>query len=142
MPLFDIKCKKCKRVHEVILDEYREVVVFNCSQCTNKHHEVLPPLVAMQPDTMWAGQNTNQGYFTSKSEYNKVLKEKNLETITHRELENVRKNVAKAKNDKKEKQLNNLISHLTNDLKDVTIDPDGNTLKERNTYVRTRNKPE
>jgi len=48
--------------------------------------------------------------------------------------------VAKAKIDKKEKQLNNLKKHLTEQLKNVTIDPDGNTLKEKNRYVRTRNK--
>jgi hypothetical protein len=104
--------------------------------------ELIPSLCVVQPDTMWAGQNTVQGYFTSKSEYNKLLKEKNLETLTSRsDIENVRKNVAKAKAAKKEKQLNNLIKHLTNELKGVTIDPDGNTLKETNKYVRARNKP-
>lgn len=141
MPIYEYECPN-HGVFEMymLLEDWNKTWIY-CPEsycaaaCTR-----IDSLCSVQPDSMWAGQQTHQGYFTSKSEYNKVLKEKNLETITPSELENVRKNVAKAKADKKEKQLNNLTLHLTNELKDVTIDPDGNTLKERNTYVRTRNK--
>jgi putative FmdB family regulatory protein len=139
MPIYEFECQ-LHGVFEDIFPITSNVEFVRCPQC-KVYCERIFSLCNMHPDTMWAGYQTRQGYFTSKSDYNKVLKAKNLETLTSRsDLETVRKNVVKAKKDKKEKQLNNLIKHLTNDLKGVTIDPDGNTLKETKQYVRARNK--
>lgn len=109
-----------------------------CKACGG-FQELVTPLCAMQPDTMWSGVNTNQGYFTSKSKYLNNLKERNIETLTSRsDFENVRKSVRKAKIAKIQKEKNNLEKFLTKELKGVTIDPDGNTVKERNNYVKSR----
>jgi len=143
MPIYEYECPN-HGIFEMymLLSDFDRTWIYCPESYCAAACERVHSLCNVQPDTMWAGHNTAQGYFTSKSEYNKLLKEKNLETLTSRsDIENVRKNVAKAKAAKKEKQLNNLTKHLTNELKDVTIDPDGNTLKETNKYVRARNKP-
>lgn len=100
--------------------------------------ELVTPLTNMQPDNMWSGVNTQQGYFTSKSEYQKVLKQRGLESVTMRELEGIRKNVKKTKQAKFDKQLNNLTKHIQKELAGVEVSPDGNTVKDKRKYVKSR----
>lgn len=95
MPLFDIECRKCKRVHEVVMEWQEEAVVFNCSNCHNKYHDLLAPLTAMQPDNMWFGKQTNLGYFNSKKEYKDYIKNNNLERATRDNYESAQKNQSK-----------------------------------------------
>lgn len=138
MPLFDIECRKCKRIHEVVAEWQDVAVVFNCSGCNNKYHDMLAPLTAMHPDNMWSGTDTRFGHFTSKSQYNQLLKERNIVTVDKKELDTVKKNVYNAKQDKLNKLKKNVNEYVEKELTNVEISPDGNTIKERNKYVRKR----
>lgn len=100
--------------------------------------ELVTPLTSMHPDKMWSGINTGQGYFTSQKSYDRVVKQKGLESVTVRELESIRKNVRKTKQAKRERQLNNLTAHIQKELAHVEISPDGNTVKEKRKYLRKR----
>jgi len=100
--------------------------------------ELVAPLTNMQPDNMWAGQNTKFGYFTSKSQYEQSLKDRNLVTIDKKELDNTRKKVYNTRQDNKRKQAEATNDFLAQQLASVEISPDGNTVKERNKYARKR----
>lgn len=136
MPIYEFQCKH--GIKEIYFGKVSDQITYTFWDCGCIATRIFS-LCAMQPDNMWSGVKTDHGYFTSKSEYLNNLKAKNLETITLRELADVRKNVAKAKKDKKEKQINNLKNHLTEELKGVTIDSDGNTLTQRNRIIRKQN---
>jgi hypothetical protein len=100
--------------------------------------ELVAPLCAMQPDNMWAGTDTRMGYFTSKSKYERTLKDRNIATVDKKELDKINKNVYNVKQDKIKKQINNLNSFVEKELASVEISPDGNTVKEKNKYARKR----
>jgi hypothetical protein len=100
--------------------------------------ELVAPLCAMQPDSMWSGTNTRFGYFTSKSQYEQTLKDKNIVSVDKKELDTVRKNVYNTQKDNKRKQAKTTNDFLNQQLASVEISPDGNTLKERNKYARKR----
>lgn len=143
MPLYDLQCKKCESVWpDVLLGYYRDLVIVpkskKCSNCGSVRFEIMAPLCAMQPDTMWSGQQTNMGYFTSKSQYENTLKEKNLVTIGKKELDTHRKKVYNTRQDNKRKQAQATNDFLNQQLASVEISPDGNTVKERNKYARKR----
>lgn len=138
MPLFDIECKNCKRIHEVFLDKYEEVIVFNCSNCKNKYHEVLPPLVSMQPDSMWFGKQTDLGYFTSKKTFNNYIKQNNLERVDRSILEDAHKKYNERKADPLKKTRKQMEKFLEKELASVEISPDGTTIKEINDFNKAR----
>jgi hypothetical protein len=142
MPMFDLQCKKCKNIREdVWLSVYTDKVVLfddKCRNCRCKVFEVMAPLTAMQPDNMWSGQNTKFGYFTSKSQYEQSLKDRNLVTIDKKELDSTRKKVYNTRQDNKRKQAQATNDFLNQQLASVEISPDGNTVKERNKYARKR----
>ena len=97
MPLFDIKCEECGCLAvDNFFAKYPEEVRDDCPYCGKiTIWEVLPPLVAMQPDNMWMGVNTQQGYFTSKEQHLSYLKNNSLERVERGMVEEVKK---KAKN--------------------------------------------
>ena len=141
MPLFDVRCEKCKYEEETILsscpDNYR--VRRGCDICGIKTvHTVLPALTNMQPDNMWSGTHTSIGYFTSKSEHNKILRERNIEALTPKEFSDLNKKVKKLKIEKRQKQLNNLNKHIQKELAGVEISPDGNTMKNKREFLQAR----
>lgn len=143
MPLFDLECKKCKSVWpDVMLGYYRDLVIVpkskKCSNCGSVRFEILAPLTAMQPDSMWFGQQTQFGYFTSKSQYEQTLKDKNLVTIDKKELDTHRNKVYNTRQDNIKKQRAKTNEFLAEQLASVEISPDGNTVKERNKYARKR----
>lgn len=142
MPLYDLQCKKCKNIREdVWLSCYQDMIMDiqnKCRKCKCKMFEVMAPLTAMQPDSMWSGQNTRFGYFTSKSQYEQTLKDKNIVSVDKKELDTVRKNVYNTQKDNKRKQAKATNDFLNQQLASVEISPDGNTLKERNKYARKR----
>lgn len=108
-----------------------------CDNCGGPQ-EVQVPLTNMQPDDMWSGRNTERGYYTSKSEYLQELKNKNIESVSLNELSNINRNAKKARQEKREKQLNNLTEHIHKELAGVEISPDGNTVSEKRKYARKR----
>jgi hypothetical protein len=142
MPLFDLECKKCKTIiNDVVLQkyQYRPRLRNNpCNNCGGTVFETLAPLTAMQPDNMWAGTDTRIGYFTSKSQYERTLKDRNIVTVDKKELDKVKKNVYNVKQNRIKKQINNLNSFVEKELASVEISPDGNTVKEKNKYARKR----
>lgn len=74
MPLFDFECKLCGRF-ELLLKEAPKGKRA-CPKCAARS-ELVWPLTVMRPDSLWAGHYIpNQGYFTSESKLEKVMKEK------------------------------------------------------------------
>jgi hypothetical protein len=142
MPRFDLQCKKCKAIREdVWLSVYQDMIMDvqnKCRKCKCKMFEVMAPLTAMQPDNMWSGTDTRFGYFTSKSQYEKTLRDKNIVTVDKKELDTVRKNVYNVKQDTKKKRQKSIHDFLAKELASVEISPDGTTQKERDLYVRKR----
>lgn len=141
MPLFDIQCRLCNGIYvdAVLPMDHADIVVHHCTNCRKKRSfDVLAPLCAMQPDSMWAGTDTRFGYFTSKAQYNQLLKERNIESIDKKELDKVRKHAYNAKQDKFNKIKMKRDDFIAQELTNVEISPDGNTIKERNKYVRKR----
>jgi len=163
MPLYDFQCIECEKVEEKLfpkaidfmlyqkyLEEYIEELdvipgytvihtdlYLHYCEC-GQPQQVYTPLPSMQPDSMWAGTDTRMGYFTSKSKYERTLKDRNIVTVDKKELDKINKNVYNVKQDKIKKQINNLNSFVEKELASVEISPDGNTVKEKNKYARKR----
>lgn len=96
MPLFDTQCNHCNNQVSDVLMSYEESWEQFCVCCnTWTIWETLPPLVAMHPDNMWSGVNTQQGYFTSKEQHLSYLKNNSLHRVERGMVEEVKK---KAKN--------------------------------------------
>lgn len=133
-------------LHRIKNKKFRNFEIIYCGDTRFKNQvcrcggfqELVTPLTTMHPDKMWSGINTGQGYFTSQKSYDRVVKQKGLESVTVRELESIRKNVRKTKQAKRERQLNNLTAHIQKELAHVEISPDGNTVKEKRKYARKR----
>ena len=94
MPIFDVRCEKCKYEQESIMtacpDNY--TVTKECSICSETTiHTVLPPLVSMQPDKYWAGQMVHGQYTTSSSFVKRYEKQNNLERVDRSVFEEVQK---------------------------------------------------
>lgn len=53
--------------------------------------ELIPSLPAMHPDTMWSGQMTQQGYFTSQKKLNQFRKERHIEKVDRSIIEEIQK---------------------------------------------------
>ena len=140
--MFDLQCKKCKMIHrDVIIPKYHKTLTMKnnwCNNCKGIRFETLAPLCAMQPDSMWSGQQTQFGYFTSKSQYEQTLKDKNFATIDKKELDTYRNKVYNTRQDSIKKQRAKTNEFLAEQLASVEISPDGNTVKERNKYARKR----
>jgi hypothetical protein len=138
MPLFDIECRKCNRVHEVVMEWQEEAVVFNCSGCTNQYHDLLPPLTAMQPDNMWHNGQTGLGNFNSKKQYKDYIKNNNLERATRENYESAQKKQSKRFETVAQKNKENLTKFIEKELSGVEVSPDGNTVKEKNKFTKAR----
>ena len=137
MPLYEFVChhQTWEVYYPKYLEDNVERQVMQCG-CNAKR---ITSLCSMQPDTMWSGVVTQQGYFTSKESYLNNLRARGIEQLSGRaDFEATRKRVKNIRADKKKKQKESLKNFLTEELKGVTIDPDGNTVKERNTYVSKR----
>lgn len=92
MPLFDIKCKRCNQVKEVMLASYRDNMKLPCDFCNCiTWWETQAPLVSMQPDNMWAGHMVHGKYVTSKSFLNRYEKQNHLERVDPSVIEEVKK---------------------------------------------------
>lgn len=105
-----------------------------CSQCRGPQL-LLPSKVNMQPDKYWSGQVVHGKYVTSKKQI-----DRDIEPVTRDRLEWVRKQKRKRVKEHAEKSAKNLRDYLTRQLSDVTIEPDGNSVKERMKYERARNR--
>ena len=137
MPIYQYQCNQ-DHISQRILSMSGPIPDFiHCGDC-GRIALFIWPLVAMQPDNMWSGTDTRFGHFTSKSQYNQLLKERSIESISKKELDTVKKNVYTAKQDRKNKINKNRNEFLNQELANVEISPDGNTIKERNKYVRKR----
>lgn len=139
MPLFDLQCEDCGTIdRDVLLDKYKERIrSWYCEECCiQTDHETLAPLCAMQPDNMWAGTDTRFGHFTSKSEYNRLLKERSIETVDKKELDNVRKKAYNAKQDRVNKVSKKRNEFLAQELANVEISPDdAHIVRRKKSYV-------
>lgn len=49
--------------------------------CNKKSHKIIS-LVAVHPDNMWSGVQTDFGYFTSKKQYEDVMRDKKIVRAT------------------------------------------------------------
>jgi hypothetical protein len=141
MPIFDIQCEICKDIREIILpvcpDDYK--VRSGCETCNcNSDFEILPPLTNMQPDNMWAGKQTDLGYFNSKKQYKDYIKNNNLELATRNNYESVQKKSKTRVKDAIDKSSKSLEKFIEKELSGVEISPDGNTVKEKNKYIKSR----
>lgn len=90
-------------------------------------------LVSMQPDKYWAGHIIHGRYVTSKKDISH-----DIEPVTRDKLELIQKRKTQRVKETQEKQDKALKEYLTNQLSDVTIEPDGNSVKERTEYERSR----
>lgn len=126
MPIYTFYCKNCRTTHETL---YRwlcrdgmavlpDTDFEECPDCGEYSCEQLPDLVTMRPDTFWNGVYIPAiGMHTSsKSQYRRMLKEKQLEVIgdrTDREsLAKVAEQGVKEKDKKAERQLEGVIRDL------------------------------
>ena len=92
MPKFDVQCKRCETVKEVILVVYKDAVKLPCERCNCiTWWETQAPLTNMQPDKMWAGHMTEAGYVTSGSFLKRYRKQNNLERVDRSTYEEVQK---------------------------------------------------
>lgn len=137
MIVHEFECNKHGRIEKGFKSSQRIPKFIKCPTCKCRA-EFMWPLTAMQPDNMWFGQSTQFGYFTSKSQYERTLKEKNLVTVDKKELDKVRSNVYNTRQDNKRKQINRTNDFLAKELSSVEISPDGNTVKEKIKYARKR----
>src|SRR5687767_15036695 len=145
MPLFDIKCTSCGEVIEdVIIKDYPKSGYFSDQGkeyrciCNDIYFEILAPLTSMQPDSMWAGKQTDLGYFTSKKDYKDHIKNNNLERATRENYESVQKKKANRLETIKAKNKEKLTKFIEKELCSVEISNDGNTVKEINKYNKVR----
>ena len=122
MPLYDIQCKVCLDVIEIVMsvcpDNY--IIKSSCDTCNCvSEFDVLPPLTSMQADNMWSGIQNQHGYFTSKQSYNKYLKDNNYERADRSTYEQVQKKANNRVSDHikktakaKEKAIAEVIKHI------------------------------
>lgn len=94
---------------------------------------LLPSLTSMQPDKYWAGRVIHGKYVTSKKEVSR-----DIEPATRDKMEWVAKQREKRVQEHNDKSRRKLKQFLTNQLAGVTIDPDGGSAKERESYERAR----
>jgi hypothetical protein len=166
MPIYRLQCTRCNKVEEKLFTTYvnfitpeemkkkrrkerklqgkvdlgYKVIQVNypkvhrpkCTFCGGPQ-ELLPSLTAMQPDPYWSGRVVNGEYVTKKSQLNP-----NIVPATRENVEYVEKRKIEVAKEKDEKASNNLKRYLTDQLSGVTIEPDGNTVKEKRKYERKR----
>ena len=138
MPVYEYECESGHQWEEYRpLAKYSDVSPCPKKRCT-KIGKLNYSLVSVHPDNMWSGVDTQFGHFTSRTAYERLLKERGLVTIDKKELDKTRKKVYNTKQDNKRKQAQATNDFLNQQLASVEISPDGNTVKERNKYARKR----
>jgi len=98
MPLFQFNCEN-HGVFEVLRNSLPDNEHYACPVCDIPAPFVWP-LVNMKPDSLWAGHVIpNQGYFTSESQLEKVMKKKKHTRIGDRgDIEGMKKMAEEAAN--------------------------------------------
>lgn len=139
MPLFDIKCKRCNHIKEVIIPVYKKAMKMSCDFCSCiTWWETQAPLVSMQPDNMWAGHMVHGKHITSKSFLNRYEKQNHLERVDRSILDEVRKKSEKRMSNVIQQSSDNIGKFLEKELSGVEISNDGNTVKEQNKFNKAR----
>jgi hypothetical protein len=77
-PVYEYHCEAHGRFEDLVLSWRDRREWMACPVC-GESSEYIPSLPAMQPDTLWAGHQTDMGYVSSKSEYNAIMKAKGLQ---------------------------------------------------------------
>lgn len=96
-----------------------------CPAC-ERFMELVPSLCSMQPDNMWAGVNTSQGYVTSKSRYNKSKEANGIYEVTSKsELDNIRKRASEVQKEQQEKRDEKRIKAISEHFSGIDIDNTG-----------------
>lgn len=123
MPIYELECTNCSEKVEKFFtcifnflskEEYekakekKEVLIKGaeyqrCKQCSG-FMELIPSLTSMHPDNMWSGLRTDQGYVTSKKEYNKLTEESGKYVCSSiSEFESINKSAEQKEKEKFEK---------------------------------------
>jgi hypothetical protein len=108
---YGIRLERIVSVHQ----DYRDELCEGCALPL----EPIFPLVSVQPDNMWAGTNTNLGYVTSKSDYNRMMKERNLEPTSKYDREVMRRRIPSIQAEKRAKADTQIEKCIHETLRDV-----------------------
>lgn len=140
MPKFDIQCKKCNTVIEIVLTVYKDAMKKPCELCNCVTvWETQAPLTNMQPDKYWSGQVTpHAGYVTSGSFLKRFEKQNHLEKVDRSVYEEAQKKSANRHSEMVKKNKENTIKFLEKELAPVEISPDGTTVKEQKKFIKDR----
>lgn len=103
MPIWEFECERCGRFED-FLTKLPKSGRRRCPRC-RKWAGWTPSLVAVRPDDMWMGKETDHGYFTSRSRYDRQMRSEGRERITSlSDLEAMHKMADEGKASKKKKQ--------------------------------------
>lgn len=142
MPLYEYKCPVHNSFEQLmkLKDKVEELpCIFldsNFEPCANMA-SIQVSVPAMQPDKHWAGTTTQTGKEVfSKKEYEE--ENRYLVPATEGNINAVRRRTVEAKQEKLKRHDKKVEHFLANELRGVTIEPDGNTVSERNKFHRMR----
>lgn len=140
MPKFDVQCKRCEQVKEVVLTVYKDNFKQSCDICNCiTWWETQAPLTNMQPDKYWSGQVTpHAGYVTSGSFLKRFEKQNHLEKVDRSTYEEVKKKQDNRYRDVAAKNAKGTKGFLEKELASVEISPDGTTIKEQRKFIKAR----
>lgn len=143
MPIYEFECPIHGVFevffHHILRDDVTEMFcdyTFTGNRSEDRCGEMCPRLVSattMRPDKYWAGQVVHGKYVTKQSEV-----PANIAPATRETREWVDKRLQQNLKEREEKSSNNLINFLNEELAGVEISPDGYSQKERDNYVRAR----
>ncbi len=145
MPIYEYECPEhgIFELYMTLEDSNKEYVI--CTETDGKSYNIcghdayrIWSKVSMQPDNMWFGKQTDLGYFNSKKEYKDYIKNNNLERATRENYESAQKKKANRLETITKKNKENLTKFIEKELSGVEVSPDGNTIKEKNKYIKAR----
>lgn len=142
MPIQVFKCnnRSCSvldNTFERILSVKDDVDIQLCEICSSVL-EWIPSNVCMRPDIYWSGVVTDTGYVTSQSRYEKEKKARGIEAISANDLPAFKRQCKQRAADKVTKQQQELSNFISEEMRSVTVEPDGYTIQQRNDYVKAR----
>ncbi len=136
MPLYEFKCPVHNSFEQLHRMKDRPEEVDCIFMCDNKAQiQVSTP--SMQPDKHWNGTVTQSGKTVfSKSDYEED--NKYLVPATEGNVNAVRKKTVELKQERNQKHGRKVEHFLADQLRGVTIEPDGNSVGQKNKFNRMR----